>query len=139
MKDEASTAAPIPPGQEVHGPDVQVPPVAESPQAPPTALDNPAPVQPATLPGGFAPLWSVRDVAAYLQRSERWVYDALTQDPAKAGSIPFLRIPGGRGSHGEGTARFLPAAVQEWVASGCPPAAVFRTWQESERKKRKSA
>jgi hypothetical protein len=94
---------------------------------------------PVTLPGGFAPLWTVADVAHFLQRSERFIYDALTRDPAQAGSIPFIRIPGGRGSHGQGSPRFVPASIQEWVAAGCPPAAVFQSWQEAGSKKRRKS
>lgn len=95
--------------------------------------------KPVALPGGIAPLWSVRDVARFLQRSERWIYDTLAADPAKAGSIPVFRIPGGRGSRGRGSARFVPADIVEWVAAGCPPAAVFRQWQEAEQRKRKKS
>jgi hypothetical protein len=95
---------------------------------------------PADLPGHVSPLWTVRDVARFLARSERFIWEALSSDPAKPGSLPFIRIPGGRGCRGEGSPRFVAAEIQSWVASGCPPAAVFRSWQEAEKKtKRKSA
>ena len=101
---------------------------------------NGKPAAPAGLPGNVAPLWTVRDVARFLARSERWIWDSLSADPAKPGSLPFIRIPGGRGCRGEGSPRFVAADIQFWVASGCPPAAVFRSWQEAEKKnKRKSA
>ncbi|HEY3319587.1 MAG TPA: hypothetical protein VGP72_03820 [Planctomycetota bacterium] len=108
----------------------------------PAAEVQAVPVQaaPATLPGNIIPLWTVADVARFLARSERWVWDALAVDPNKAGSVPFIRIPGGRGSRGQGSPRFLPADVVAWTSAGCPPAAVFRSWQEADRKnKRKTA
>ena len=110
-----------------------------APAQEPAATVQAAPVQPATLPGNFSPLWTTRDVANFLQRSEGWVYSALRADPNKAGSLPSIRIPGGRGSRGEGSARFVSADIMAWVSAGCPPAAIFKTWQDSERKKKKSA
>ena len=109
-------------------------PAAPAPQSPA------GPRAPAALPGGVSPLWTVRDVARFLARSERFIWEALSSDPAKPGSLPFIRIPGGRGCRGEGSPRFVAADIQFWVANGCPPAAVFRSWQEAEKKsKRKSA
>lgn len=86
------------------------------------------------LPGGVAPLWTVANAATFLARSERWVWEALLQDPEKPGSIPFIRIPGGRGSRGQGSPRFVPTEIVQWVAAGCPPAATFRAWCVEERK-----
>lgn len=115
--------------------------VQTAPTAPAPVAQAPAgPRAPLELPGGVAPLWRVPDVARYLARSERWVWGALSADPAKPGSLPYFRLPGGRGSRGEGSPRFLPADIVEWVASGCPPATVFKGWREAEKKnKRKSA
>ena len=97
----------------------------------------PAESCPPQLPGNVAPLWTVTDAARFLHRSERWLYGALAQDPNKPGSVPFIRIPGGRGSRGQGSPRFLPADIVAWVSAGCPPAAVFRSWQEADGKHRK--
>lgn len=69
-----------------------------------------------------SPLWTVKEVAAYLQRSERWVYTALKRDPKHKGSLPNFRLPGGG-------PRFDPKEVREWLADGCPPAAEFRRRQ----------
>jgi hypothetical protein len=122
------------PGLDVAGPPTVLPEAAPAPKRPAD------PRAPAALPGGVAPLWTVRDVARFLARSERFVWEALSADPAKPGSLPFIRIPGGRGCRGEGSPRFVAADIQFWVANGCPPAAVFRSWQEAEKKsKRKSA
>jgi hypothetical protein len=61
------------------------------------------------------PLWTVRDLADLLCRSERWVYTSLQRDPEREGSVPFLRLPGGG-------PRFDPATIQAWLAQGCPAA-----------------
>ena len=118
-------------------------PVRHPPALEPTQGQGPdvaGPRAPAYLPGNVAPLWTVRDVARFLARSERFIWEALSADPQKAGSLPYIRIPGGRGCRGEGSPRFVAAEIQSWVKNGCPPAAVFRSWQEAEKKsKRKSA
>jgi hypothetical protein len=98
---------------------------------------NPSPELATSLPGGVAPLWTVSNAARFLARSERWVWDALSQDPEKPGSIPFIRIPGGRGSRGHGSPRFVPTEIIQWVAAGCPPAATFRSWSLSDQKGKK--
>jgi len=124
------------------GPEVQEPAAVQAaPEATASQGERlPAPqAPPSSLPGGFAPLWTVADVASFLQRSERWVFNALTQDPAKPGSLPFIRIPGGRGSHGQGSPRFVPAEVVSWVSEGCPPVTVFRSWQGTQRKSKRKA
>ena len=64
-------------------------------------------------------LWTVREFAAFLQRSERWVYSALQRDPLRKGSVPFVRLPGG-------APRFDPDLVRAWVAQSCPHAAHFQ-------------
>jgi len=114
--------------------------VGVQPQPALAAVERVASASNQPLPGNITPLWTVADVARFLQRSERWVYDALATDPNKPGSLPFIRIPGGRGSRGQGSARFVPADIVAWVAAGCPPATVFRTWQEVDKRgRRKSA
>ena len=137
-------AAPVrhPPALETTpGPGLDVAASAAVLQEAATAPKRPAGSRaPAALPGCVSPLWTVRDVARFLARSEGWIWGALSADPQKPGSLPFIRIPGGRGSRGQGSPRFVAAEIQTWVASGCPPAAVFRSWQEAEKKtKRKSA
>jgi hypothetical protein len=62
------------------------------------------------------PLWTVDDLAEYMKRSRRWVYGALSRDPASPGSLPHVRIPGG-------AARFVPDVIRRWIELGCPPAA----------------
>ena len=49
------------------------------------------------------PLWTVKDVMAYLQVSRSWVYQRVER-----GEIPCRRLLG--------CVRFEPAAVRAWVA-----------------------
>ena len=51
------------------------------------------------LPGGGEPLWTVADVAVFLQSSRSWVYHR-----AESGLLPCLRIGG--------LLRFSPEAVR---------------------------
>ena len=51
------------------------------------------------LPGGGEPLWTVADVAVFLQASRSWVYHR-----AESGLLPCLRIGG--------LLRFSPEAVR---------------------------
>lgn len=66
-------------------------------------------------------LWNAKDCAAYLGKSPRWLWSALTRQPHEPGSIPHVRI--GK------SPRFIPADIQAWVRNGCPPAATFSAWQ----------
>lgn len=92
------------------------------------------------LPGNVEPLWTVADCAVFLQRSERWVWDALARDPDSPGSIPFVRLPGGRSKCGRGSPRFIPEHIRRWVMLGCPPAAAFKMWVDwTEEKRRRKA
>ena len=68
-------------------------------------------------------LWTLKDLARYLARSERWVSNALRRQEAELGSIPHRRLPGG-------APRFEPEEIREWVKQGCPPIAQFRDWQK---------
>ena len=68
-------------------------------------------------------LWTIKDVARYLARSERWVARALRRSDADPGSLPHYRLPGG-------APRFDPAEVEEWFHAGCPPVATFRSWDQ---------
>ena len=72
-------------------------------------------------PGDVMPLWTVKEVAAFLRKSVRWVRYALRKPENEPGSIPHTKV--GR------TPRFDPAALKAWVEYGCPPAATLKTWQ----------
>ncbi len=76
-------------------------------------------------------LWSVKDCAAFLQRSRRWLWSALTRRPEEAGSIPHVRIGA--------SPRFFPADIAAWVRAGCPPAATIAEWNAVEQKRQKRA
>lgn len=69
-------------------------------------------------------LWTVRDVARYLARSDRWVWSGLRHPDTEKGSIPHQRLPPG------GTPRFDPEEIKEWVRAGCSPVATFRQWHK---------
>ncbi len=63
-------------------------------------------------------LWTVEQLAAYLQRSRRWVYGRLKIAPSRSGSIPHVRLPAG-------APRFIPSVIRAWVRASCPPADRF--------------
>jgi hypothetical protein len=65
-------------------------------------------------------LWTIAEVAAFLQRSIRWVRYTLRRPDSEQGSIPHLTLPG------RGGTRFVPGEIEDWVRAGCPPARVFR-------------
>lgn len=66
-------------------------------------------------------MWTIKDVARFLARSERWVARALRRLDTDPGSLPHYRLPGG-------APRFDPTEVEAWFRGGCPPAATFRSW-----------
>ena len=70
-----------------------------------------------SLENGIMPLWSVREVARYLKRSQRWVWSQLDIPGKRAGRIPHLRI--GKAP------RFIPEEICRWVRLGCPSVAEF--------------
>jgi hypothetical protein len=74
-------------------------------------------------------LGTVADVAAFLRKSPRWVFLALRQPEGTPGSIPHVRL--GR------TPRLIPDDLRAWAASGFPPVATFRAWQETERRRQR--
>lgn len=76
-------------------------------------------------------LWTVKECAAFLRRSPRWVWSALTYQPTEAGSIPHVRIGA--------SPRFFPDDIAAWVRAGCPPAATFAKWNATEQKRLKRA
>ena len=76
-------------------------------------------------------LWTVKECAAYLKRSPRWLWSAIVQPAEQAGSIPHFRI---------GSApRFFPDDITAWVRAGCTPAATFAEWNAAEQKRQKRA
>ncbi len=84
-----------------------------------------------TAPDSKVALWSVKDCAAYLKKSPRWLWSALTRQAIESGSIPHVRI----GS----SPRFFPDDIAAWVRAGCPPAATFAEWRAAEEKRQKRA
>ena len=76
---------------------------------------------------GVVPLWTAKQAAAYLAKSERWLCYALRIPPGEPGSIPHARI--GR------NVRFDGDELREWVRDGCPPAATFKAWRGSGKRK----
>ena len=77
---------------------------------------------------GCEALWTVKDVAKYLQRSPRWVWGCLTHRPDESGSIPHIRLPGKTPSP-----RFVPDEVRDWAALNFPPARDFKAWRDRKK------
>lgn len=73
------------------------------------------PQQPAQPPQ--PQLWTVSDAAAYLRKSESWVWQAVRTPQEQAGSIPHAKL--GK------SPRFIPEKLQKWAASGFPAVAEF--------------
>ena len=69
-------------------------------------------------------LWDLKGCAAYLGKSQSWLWTRLRVPPEQRGSIPALRVGGGP--------RFDPAEIRAWVAAGCPPVAAFRRQHHGE-------
>lgn len=104
-----------------------------TPQVMPDA-STPVAVTTKTVPLAVSPgekLWTVKDIAAYLQKSVRWVFYALRLPESESGSIPHVKL--GR------SPRFIPDDVKAWVSAGFPPVATFRTWQDFDRRKKKAS
>lgn len=74
-------------------------------------------------------LWNVQEVASYLRKSPRWVFERLRYAEDLKGSIPHTRL--------ERSPRFIPEDIQLWVRWGCPPVADFKRWQNAERRGRR--
>lgn len=72
-------------------------------------------------------LWTVKDAAAFLRKSPRWIFYALQTPETEEGSIPHSKL--GRNP------RFIPADIRTWAAQGFPPAATFRAWKEADAKR----
>ena len=73
-------------------------------------------------------LWTSRDVAAFLQISERTLQTMLRTAESESGSLPHVRL--GK------LVRFVAEDVKAWAAQGCPPLAQFRAWKQyAERRK----
>lgn len=81
--------------------------------------------------GATEPLWGVKECAAFLKKSRRWVFCGLRLRETEQGSIPHSRL--GRNP------RFIPEELRAWAAMGFPPVAVFREWKTADEKhKRRS-
>ena len=74
-------------------------------------------------------LWTVKEAAAFLARSERWTWYMLKAHENEPGSIPHVML--GR------SPRFIPADMKAWAAAGFPPAASFKTWKADDERRRK--
>jgi excisionase family DNA binding protein len=66
-------------------------------------------------------LWTVDELARFLNMSGRWVRKRLCYRPEEQGSIPHVRF--GR------TPRFDPTEIRAWVQAGTPPASDWAAWQ----------
>jgi hypothetical protein len=72
-------------------------------------------------------LWTVKQAARFLQKSERWIFGQLNIDENEHGSIPHVRL--GR------SPRFIPDDLRSWASEGFPPAAAFKEWKEADAKR----
>jgi hypothetical protein len=81
-------------------------------------------------------LWTVEDCAQYLNKSVRWVYEALKLADNMQGSIPHVRLPPKPGQS-RSAARFMPALIRQWTLANCPPASVFMAWSEQQERHRR--
>jgi hypothetical protein len=75
----------------------------------------------ATTENGSEQLWTVDQLAAFLNMSPRWIRKHLCYRPEETGSIPHIRF--GR------TPRFDPEQIKDWVAAGCPASSDWASWQ----------
>lgn len=66
-------------------------------------------------------LWRVKELAEYLKKSPRWVWERLKLSADQPGSIPHYRV-------GD-SPRFAPGLIRQWVMGNCPPAATLEEWQ----------
>jgi len=73
-------------------------------------------------------LLTLKETAAYLRRSERWVRQAISYNPDEVGSIPYLRLPGHRGG-----ILFDVEELNSWLKSGSPPVKTWKSWKKKER------
>lgn len=63
-------------------------------------------------PGQIETMWTVREVAAFLRKSTRWVYEEAAAPPDDPLRIPCTRIGG--------NLRFDPPRVIAWAKTGVP-------------------
>ena len=81
-----------------------------------------------SVPGSHDSLWTLRDLAAYLKRSPRWISYHLPRAESEPGSIPHLRL--GR------SPRFVPSEISAWVRAGCPSVSTFHQKQSPSEARR---
>lgn len=74
-------------------------------------------------------LWTIKEAAAFLRKSERWLWYALKRPPDEPGSVPHVKL--GK------SPRFMQDDLKAWAAAGFPPAGTFKTWKESEERRRR--
>ena len=72
-------------------------------------------------------LWTVKQAAIFLQKSQRWLFGQLTLADDRPGSIPHVRL--GR------SPRFIPDDLRAWAAAGFPPAGTFKEWKEADARR----
>jgi hypothetical protein len=73
-------------------------------------------------------LWTVGELARFLNRSPRWVRLQLARSPEEAGSLPHVKLPSpGRRRQ----VRFIPATIRAWLEAGCPSIRDFEGMQPS--------
>lgn len=58
---------------------------------------------------GFEPLWTVRQLAAFLQVSTVSIYKLLAEVPGSERALPAIKLP-------TGVWRFEPDAIRSWLA-----------------------
>jgi len=73
-------------------------------------------------------LLTVKEAAAYLRRSERWVRQAILYSSDEEGSIPHHKLPGSRGG-----ILFDVEELNSWLKSGSPPVKTWKSWKKKER------
>lgn len=77
------------------------------------------------IPASLPQLWTVKEAATYLRKSESWVWQAVRTPEDRPGSIPHAKL--GK------SPRFIPEEMQAWAASGFLPAADFKQDPRSRR------
>jgi propanediol dehydratase large subunit len=87
------------------------------------------PIQPE---GDALGLWTVKDVAGYMNRSTRSIEKCLCIQSNQAGSIPHIRLKPATGTRC--SIRFNKNVIALWVEIGCPSVDDFRKWQHTDKR-----